>query len=160
MKIFRLGRLQFAFEECEYDAPQLGLRKGDPVIGVHIPADGAMTPEACDESFALAREFFAKYYPDYAYRGFTSHTWLLDPELKKLLNENTNIIRFQERFVNIENDDSDAILRYVFKWNTTGRNLKYAPVLSKFAESVKRAYMDGVQFHETYGFIEIGRAHV
>ena len=153
MRIFRLGRLQFAFEECEYDAPQFGLKKGDPVIAVHIPADGPMCADACNASFALAKEFFARYFPEYHYKAFTCHSWLLDPELKNLLGEDSNIIQFQNRFENVENDPSDAILRYVFKWNTTGRNLKYAPVLSSFAARTKKAYLTGTQFHESYGVI-------
>ena len=121
---------------------------------LHIPADGAMTPAQCDEAFAKAKEFFAKYYPEYDYRCFTCHSWLLDPQLKKILGENSNIIRFQNRFEIILNDPSDAILRYVFKWNTNGKNLKFAPVTSNFAAMVKKAYLEGTKFCESFGIIK------
>lgn len=153
MELFRLGRLQFAFGTCEYDCQQQGIAKGDPILEVHIPADGPITPEECDASFALAREFFAKFYPEYDYRGFTCHSWLLDPQLKNILGESSNIIRFQNRFEIVSNDPADAILRYVFKWNTTGKNLKYAPVVSSFAAKVKKAYQGGTQFSESFGII-------
>ena len=45
MDIFRIGRLQFAFGTCEVDSPDQGICKGDPIIEVHIPADGPMSPE-------------------------------------------------------------------------------------------------------------------
>ncbi|MBE6958856.1 MAG: hypothetical protein E7447_06885 [Ruminococcaceae bacterium] len=154
MELFRLGRLQFGFGTCEHDIPTHNIKKGDPVLEVHIPADGAMTREQCDASFAMAKEFFAKFYPEYDYRCFTCHSWLLDPQLKSLLDEDSNIIRFQDRFEIVANDPSDAILRYVFRWNTTAKNLKYAPVVSSFAERVKKAYLTGTQFHESFGIIK------
>jgi hypothetical protein len=77
---------------------------GDPVLGVHIPAggdppgNGAMTDEACAKSFAAARAFFPRHYPEHAPRAFTSTTWLLDPQLAAYLPETSNIVRFQRRF--------------------------------------------------------------
>lgn len=154
MRLFRLGRLQFCMAESEHDCPEFSLKKGDPVIEVHIPADGALTQEECEKSFAMAREFFQKYYPEYEYKYFTCHSWLLDPTLSRVLPDSSNIIRFRDMFKNAANDDSDAILRYVFKWNTTARNLKYAPVTSSLAEKVKKEFLSGTQFHETLGIIE------
>lgn len=153
MELFRLGRLQFGFGSCEEDCPQYGLKKGDPVLEVHIPEGGALTAEDCDASFTEARAFFAKYYPEYDYRCFTCHSWLLDPALKEIMKPDSNIILFQNRFQNVKDDPSDAILRYVFRWNTTGKNLKFAPVASSFAQCIKKEYQSGRQFHESYGII-------
>lgn len=153
MEVFRLGRLEFAFEECYCDVPMYQLKKGDPIVAVHIPADGPLTPDECDRSFALARQFFETYYPEYKYSAFTCHSWLLDPELKTLLDENSNIIQLQNRFVPIASEVSDAILRYVFRWNTTARNLKFAPNTSSFAKTVKKSFIAGTQFHESFGII-------
>jgi hypothetical protein len=153
MQLFRLGRLQFCMGHCHNDYPQYDLKKGDPVIEVHIPADGALSMEACEESFAMAREFFAKYFPEFEYRYFTCHSWLLDTTLQAYLKEDSNIIRFQKLFTAVESEPSAAILRYVFKWNTNARNLKYAPVLSSFAQAIKKAFLAGTQFYETVGLI-------
>ena len=140
--------------ESEHNCPEFSLKKGDPVIEVHIPADGPLNIEECEKSFIAAREFFARYYPEYDYKYFTCHSWLLDPTLSRVLPDSSNIIRFRDMFKNAANDDSDAILRYVFKWNTTARNLKYAPVLTSLAEKVKHEFLSGTQFHETLGIIE------
>lgn len=153
MELFRLGRLQFGFGKCECDCPQYDLKKGDPVLEVHIPDGGALTEAECDASFAQAREFFAKYYPNYDYKCFTCHSWLLDPKLKGILKEDANILKFQNRFVNVADDPSDAILRYVFRWNTNGKNLKYAAAPSAFAERIKKEYLSGTRFCESYGII-------
>ena len=154
MRLFRLGRLQFCMGTSHNDCPEYGLKRGDPVIEVHIPAAGPLTQEACAESFALAREFFAKYFPEFDYRYFTCHSWLLDETLKDFLGNDSNIIRFQKMFKPIDSEPSNAILRYVFKWSTDARNLKYAPVLSSFADEIKKAFLSGTQFYETVGIIE------
>lgn len=154
MQIFRLGRLQFAFEQSKHDYPQYDLQKGEPVIGVHIPSGEPLTVAECEASFALARVFFKKYFPDYQYRFYTCHSWLLDPALRRILPLKSNIVQFQNRFIHLRDDDDDAILKYVFKWNTTGLNLKYAPVLSSFAEAVKSEYLAGTQFHVSLGIIK------
>lgn len=154
MQLFRLGRLQFCMAKCPHDYPDYNLKMGEPVIEVHIPADGALSIEACEESFSLAREFFAMYYPEFNYRYFTCHSWLLDSTLRNFLKEDSNIIRFQKMFVPVESKPSATILRYVFKWNTNPRNLKYAPVLSSFAEAIKKAFLSGTEFYETVGIIE------
>lgn len=151
--LFSLGRLQFAMGECEADAPKYGLKKGDPVIEIHIPAGGPITPEECAASMAKAREFFPKYFPDFEYKCFTCHSWLLDSVLTELLPESSNILRFREMFDVIHEDESNAILRYVFKWNTNVRNVKDAAAATPFAEKVKRRAMKGGVFHESFGVI-------
>lgn len=115
LKLFKLGRLQFCFAD-DYKFPKRGIRKGDTVIDTHIPADGPLLPEECIKSFDYAREFFEKYYPEYKYEVFTCHSWLLDENLTNLLDENSNIVKFQKLFTIECQHKSDAILGYTFRW--------------------------------------------
>lgn len=80
MKLFRLGRLQFEKDEAESR------------IHVHIPEGAAFTPEACSASFRQAEDFFGGTYI------YDCESWLLSPALSELLDERSNIIRFQKRF--------------------------------------------------------------
>ena len=96
-RIAELGRLQFE-------------DKGDGVLGVHIPETGPLDPDACDASFARAREV----YPDH--RTFVCTSWLLDPQLAGVLPAGSNIVRFQRRFelrADGEGGNGD-VLRFVF----------------------------------------------
>lgn len=100
--LFRLGRLQF---------DMLG-----PVLDVHIPEDGPLSPEACEESFRAARPFFARYLGR-DYQRAVCRSWLLDPQLTRFLGEDSNIIRFQRRFRptgQLEDGDHD-VLEFVFR---------------------------------------------
>ncbi|MBC9724644.1 acyltransferase domain-containing protein [Streptomyces sp. TRM68367] len=123
-ELYQLGRLQFQrgrigrWTSDSIAAEGLPLGPGDLGLGVHIPAFlGPLTPEACERSLALAREFFARHYPEEPYQVATCGSWLLDPQLKRYLPEDSNIVRFQERFrisqVPAEPEDGTP-LRFVF----------------------------------------------
>lgn len=94
MTIFRLGRLQFEKMKSEWEVnlETVHIKKGEPVISIHIPEGGAMDIEECRKSFLLAKEFWGN---DLSY---VCHSWLLGPELSMFLGEETNIIRFQKFF--------------------------------------------------------------
>ncbi len=113
--IYRLGRLQYNFRRVEFDAD--GFRHGDPALGVHIPAIGPLTPEACDDSVAQARAFFPKHFPDRPVRVATCGSWLLDEQLAEYLPATTNIIQFQRRFTPVsdwEEPGDEDVIRFVF----------------------------------------------
>lgn len=152
-KIFRLGRLQFCMGDAEEDIPQEGIVKGDPVLEVHIPFGPKLTPEDAKASFALARKFFARYFPDYDYRCFTCHSWLLDEKLKAYLPAESNILRFAALFEAVHSDDSNALLRFIFRWDTNEENLSRAVANTAFAAKIQKAVMDGEQFHEVLGIV-------
>ncbi|MET0425840.1 MAG: acyltransferase domain-containing protein, partial [Actinoplanes sp.] len=100
--LFRLGRLQF---------DMLG-----PVLDIHIPEDGPLTPAACDESFAAARPFFARHFGR-TYRSAVCRSWLLDEQLAGYLSPDSNILAFQRRFQptgQVEDGDHD-IVEFVFR---------------------------------------------
>ena len=82
----------------------------------------------CKKSLDFAREFFAGFYPDYKWDVFTCHSWLLGEDLKDILNENSNIIKFQNLFTIEEQYESDAILGYTFRWKAKREDL---PVIQK-----------------------------
>ncbi len=120
--IYALGRLQFNLHEVELSDPALAsavpdFSSGDVGLGVHIPETGAMTPEVCDASFAAAREFFPKHFPEYDLRVATCSSWLLDEQLADYLPEMSNIVAFQRRFhLTPGGSDGDrAVFEFVFR---------------------------------------------
>ncbi len=151
-RLFRIGRLQYAMGKPLYDVEKYGIKKGDSIIEVHIPADGPIDPAECRKSVAMAKEFFAKYYPDFKYEYFSCHSWLLDNNLKEYLKEGSNILEFAKLFDVLYEEDSYALLRYIFKWDTDIENLKDAVCTSSFSERIKKAALRGAKFHESYGF--------
>lgn len=109
--LYQLGRLQY--------------QRGDTALSLHIPEAGPLTPEAVTASLDQAREFFPRHFPDEPYPTFACGSWLLDPQLREYLPEDSNIIRFQRRFElepyeEPEGLDPDVeVLRFVFRSLTT-----------------------------------------
>lgn len=86
-KIYRLGRLQF---EPGVLPSAYG---GEPALHVHIPEGEKLDPERCIDALERADIFF-----DHIYKYYDCLSWLLSPNLKKILGEESNIIRFQNLF--------------------------------------------------------------
>lgn len=74
------------------------LRRGDPVMTVHIPSRGRMDPGSCGESFARAVTVYQDHYPDVPYRAFTCQSWLLDPQFEQLDPAPPNICAFMREW--------------------------------------------------------------
>lgn len=92
------GTLDFGRVILKTDEYEKVLKQGDPVLSVHIPEKGKMTPESVRESFAEARRFFAKYYGQKHFKAFVCSSWLLDTGLKDFLKPESNIAAFQKHF--------------------------------------------------------------
>jgi hypothetical protein len=156
MQLFRLGSLEFIMGKAPADCKELGLSKGDNVLDVHIPHNASFTEEDCRRSFEMAKEFFAKHYPEFEYNHFTCQSWLLDTELRKLLKPESNILKFQSMFKIVDGSENEAYsaLKYVFDWGTTRINLRNAYPVSTLAENMKKHVLRGGKLYERVGVIK------
>ncbi|MFD9734538.1 acyltransferase domain-containing protein [Umezawaea sp. NPDC059074] len=108
-----------------YELGRLQHQRGGTAIGLHIPEAGPLTPKSIDASLDEARAFFPRHFPDEHYTAFSCGSWLLDPQLLDYLPEDSNIIRFQQRFElepheQLEGLDADVeVLRFAFRTLTT-----------------------------------------
>ena len=153
MKLFAIGRLQFCMAPAEHSTPEKGIAKGDPIIEIHIPASGPLRIDDCRASIEEAKRFFERYFPEYKYKAFTCHSWLLDSTLKNILPEGSNILKFAALFDVVSEDESFELLRYIFKRTTNSRNVKDAYPTSTLAVKVREAVLSGTVFHESLGII-------
>ena len=146
-KIFRLGRLQFGLEKSQWDIREKNIKIGDTVIRCYIPAGEKLTRELCEDSFSQAKSFFGAEFP------ILVKSWLLDETLEDILTEESNILKFQTMFEILEKEESDAILRYVFRWNTNRFSVKYVPAYNGFSDAVKQQALAGRTFYEGLGIL-------
>ncbi|SFR02987.1 hypothetical protein SAMN04488564_102223 [Lentzea waywayandensis] len=108
-----------------YELGRLQHQRGDTAISLHVPDAGPLTPKAVDASLDEARAFFPRHFPGERYTTFSCGSWLLDPQLREHLPEDSNIVRFQQRFElesYVEQDVPDGdveVLRFVFRTLTT-----------------------------------------
>lgn len=121
-RLFQLGRLQFLLSAFWFpvddgvDAPAPALARWEPVLDLHVPEIGPLSPEACDDSIARAHVFFARHFPEFRYRGMTIFSWLLEPRLAESLDPGSNIVRFQRRFtlVPLAQEMPGNVFKFVF----------------------------------------------
>ncbi len=158
-ELYRLGRLQFCgalFGEpvAEGFLPELAPipQPGDPVLAVHIPADGKLDHEQCRASYLAALEFFPAHFPEIPFDAFTCHSWLLDPELRKILPESSNIIMFQRDFhiYSIQDDDRQMFERV---FGDRPADLSQAPRDSTLRRAILDHLQAGNSMHKGIGFI-------
>ena len=95
LKIFRLDRLQFEPTEAKEDIDVNGrtVKAGTKVLEVHIPEGRPLNDAECEESFRKADEFFGG-----EYEAYICTSWLVAPEIKKIVSPESNIAKFQDRF--------------------------------------------------------------
>jgi hypothetical protein len=117
-RIYRMGRLQFNVGRATIDSgPDAPFTPGDPVLGIHVPMAGPLSPEAVDDALARGRAFFPRHVSRRHVPIGTCRSWLLDPQLAEFLPDDSNIVRFQRRFALVDGwsmPGDNAVLHYVF----------------------------------------------
>ena len=89
------------------------LRKGDLLLAMHVPSGPGYTPERLKNSMELALAFYHEYFPELDIKGFWSESWLYDPRLSLVLdNETSNIVKVQRQFFLYPIHEGDGMLRY------------------------------------------------
>ena len=132
------------------------LKPGDTFLFVHIPNSGKLDAQICEESYRRAREIYSRCYPDLDIKAFVTDTWLLCPKLKSFLKEDSNIVKFQNKYHLIPacNDGIDVFL-YVYKKEVkTPAEVDFAalPEENSMQRGVKKLLLDGAYVHEFVGF--------
>lgn len=144
--IFSFGRLQFERQRSWVAIPGV-IAVGDPVLSVHIPETGPMTPEACDASFAAAADFYPRHFPDEKYEVALCRSWLMDTQLADYLPAESNIMRFQNRFTatSTQSDGDDAVLEFVFR--RIGKELDSLPQDTVLQRAIVSQLRSGQHWH-------------
>ena len=114
------------------------------------PSDADFSPSAVDSSLEGARRFFAEYYPVLTNAEYRCHSWLLDQQLKKMLNENSNILHFQNRF---EIFDEGEINTEFIEWlyHTKSTDYDTLPENTSLQRKMKKHLLLGGVIRNAYG---------
>jgi hypothetical protein len=160
--IYQLGRLQFerasmgsAISE-KLREQGVDVHEKTPVLSIHIPDFcGPMSPEACDDSISRAREFFATYFPDDRFEYAVCNSWLLDPTLKQHLKQDSNIVRFQDRFQLSDGtwDSTVGIMQFVF--GKTPEHIQSVPQETSLQRAVVNHITSGGKWYGRGGWFRL-----
>lgn len=129
LKLFRIGELEF--EICDIEK----------VISIHIPSDAKLTEEEVKKSLNEAKKFFLEIINKSDYI-FKCTSWLLSPNLKEVLNEQSNILRFQELFsIESVNLLDDSGISWIFK--TDSKEIKTFKEETSLQKKLKKRLLNG-----------------
>lgn len=116
--LLRIGRLEYMLTSFQKEEYRGIVKKGDCVLGCHIPSSGPLTTDLVLDSLKRAYD----YYPEARYDGklvVNCHSWLLYPPHYELFPDSGNMRKFYELFDVI---DSTAIASNHNFWRIFGRN--------------------------------------
>ncbi|MBQ8389225.1 MAG: hypothetical protein IJX46_09915 [Clostridia bacterium] len=136
------------------DGHFLRVPEGADCISVHIPAKGALTREACEESYARAKKIFSELYPERDFKAFRCHSWMMAPELEGLLKPGSNLLEFQRPYIKYPvKTRGEDVLNFVFKLKFTS----YAdlPEDTSLQRALKQVYLSGGYLYEYNGLFTI-----
>lgn len=111
----RLGRLEFEpFHHCSCVSYQ-GIKRGDPVVLIHIPSGKPLDIEEVMESLALGYDLFKDRFEN-GIVPFMTHSWLLyPPYLNGVFKKGGNLEKFAALFDIIsQNEEKYVNFSYVF----------------------------------------------
>ena len=139
-----VGRAPVRLLKADWEAV---LNPGDPVIAVHIPESGPLKPASCRESLFRARDFFSEFLPDYHWKAFFCDSWLLDPQLAKILAPASNILTFQKNGYMIPfPGESDTIFR-CFGVKGARDGVGTVPLRTSLQHAFAKFLKEGNRFH-------------
>lgn len=138
--LFRIGELEYEIKHIDKDV----------VIGIHIPSDVDFSPLTVEKSLQDAHKFFTKYFPSLSDAEYRCHSWLLDSQLKGMLNNNSNIIYFQNRFEIV--DEGEAETEFIeWLYNTKSTDYSILPENTSLQINVKKHLLAGGVIRNAYG---------
>ncbi len=143
--LFRIGCLEY----------EKRLVDGEYLIAIHIPSDAVMTKENLESSLKEARRFFDERFPLYKGAPIRCITWLLSPELKKLLKEGSKILQFADCF------DITEVYEYPnmdwYKWVFLVDEKEFSedlPEKTSLQRALKNFIREGGEIHAACGYIK------
>lgn len=137
----QISMFEFRIDDFEFEF--MGDNK---TISLHIPSDANLKNGKIDVIF----DFVNKYYPEYKNANIICESWLLVPELKKLLPEDSNIVKFQNQFIISKVDyDSPAFMDWIY----SSRDIEYLnlPENTTLQKNLKKYLLSGKKFGWGYG---------
>ena len=126
---------------------------GDPIISLHIPPIGPLTPEAVDATLRETKAFLRDYFPEFSYKAFVCGSWLLDPQLETLLGRDANIVKFGKRFARLTAKSAgNGVFNFVFKKPNNDFDIRDLPETTRLERALKAHYLGGKAIYEMYGY--------
>ena len=144
LKLFRIGELEYEF-----------INENNKLsISIHIPSDAILTKNNIDKSINKLHKFVNKYYKEYDNATIYCDSWLLSPNLKRYLNEDSKILVFQNYFEIKEfNETTKDFIRWLFM-TMDYENISSFKENTSLQRKVKEALLNNENIGSAYGILK------
>ena len=138
---------------------KVALSDEDAVISVHIPVGGKLDEDSFEKSYSNAKKIIIDSFPEYHFNAFICISWLMATELKEMLKSDSNILKFQEKYMRFPRRASGKdVFFFVFLKPyeiLENMDLKSLPEKTSLESKIKKYYIKGNYIREIGGFILI-----
>lgn len=128
-------------------------RPGDQCLSMHIPRGADITRQttlaACKNAYKIVKERF----PEHSGRLVICKSWLMNPNLKQILGDQSRITQFMECFTKYPNRDPAGSAMFGFVFNGRPENLADLPEDTSLRRKLKALYLNGGCLHSYSGAI-------
>ncbi len=155
--LLQIGRLQYEIGVKNFDKLDKYFEEKHHYIYIHIPRDKDLNEEDVKESLCWADKYIKKYYSYLKNEklSYYTKTWLLSPEIKEILSNDSNIIKFQNKFNIIEYEENiNDFLKFVFGVVIDKVDYKDLPEKTTLQKGLKRKLLNNETLHLGVGIIK------
>ena len=121
---------------------RVALTAEDDILSVHIPSHVPLTKENAEASYARAWQVLRACYPEYAPKCFACFSWLLDPQLKRFLKPESNLVAFQDKYLRFAMKSGGTDV-YSFLFKKPVEKIEELCEDTSLQRAVKAHYLDG-----------------
>jgi len=139
--LFRIGELEYELLE----------EKGQKVVSLHIPSDCRLELPRLRKSWEEAKNLISEKFPDFADVPYVCTSWLLSPDLPKMLPENSRILAFQQAFTLKETYPDPEFKEWVYKRTDIADT--DLPEDTTLQRRLKAFLLAGNTFHSGFGIL-------
>lgn len=148
VNVIEIGRLQFEFAKLNPITNDI-----EDCIKIHIPRGEKLDIELVKKSISESKELINKYF-GLSYYKYYCKSWLLSKQIKDIVDETSNIYKFQNLFDIIEgNECTDDILYFVYNMQDC-KNYNDLPENTSLQMKVKNKLLNNTTFTLGIGTIK------
>lgn len=155
--IIQIGRLQYEIGVKNFSKLDKYFDTKKEYVYIHIPKDKDLNKTDVEESIKNSRYYIKKYYPNLDTEKLIYYTqsWLLSPEVKEILPNSSNIVKFQNMFNIIEYEECiNDFLNFVF--DEVINDIKYEDLVENtlLQKKLKQYLLEGRKLHLGLGILK------
>ena len=130
---------------------RVAIDAGDSVINVHIPESSGFCRENVEASYRECYDVFAKCFPEFKPKAFTCFSWMMEPRIRTLLGDGSNIVAFQSKYLRFpQKSRGKAVYTFLFRVDPDTK-VEDFPEASSLQRKVKELYRKGEYIYEPGG---------